>query len=439
MLRHKILFAGLFTGMLLCSGGISAKAASAYDMEISQNGIEFICELEGFSPACYWDYSQSSIGYGTKCTHSSVQPHKSGLHTITKEQAMLDMHSEIDKDYIFKVRNQTASLDLTQNQFDALISLAYNCGGGRNRIYDSPLVQYLRGELTESEARNQFGNYIVYAGGNYLQGLHNRRVKEANLFFTDDSIQKPRNAVVSVQNHRTVFDTTEQIQFTLKADYAESYFLNILYNDEPLIAPEIKDSSIYMHVFDQTGHYSVTLIAYNTYGSATSEKIEFDIVDSGDCPRDCFLTTPESRTLFRTDENIKFNMTAENADFFVFKIMKDNTLIGTSPVTKQDDAYSYDTVFSTAGTYTVCAEAYHNNYSSKSRNITITIADSEFMGDINLDGIINIDDLLLMQDYLRKQTAFSKAQAEAADLNHDDLCNIFDFIALKQKLLSAEN
>ncbi len=435
----KSVLAGLLTGLVFCSAGVTAKAASAYDMEISQNGIEFICELEGFSATCYWDYAQSSIGYGTKCTHSSVQPHQSGLHTITREQAMEDMHSEINKDYIIKVRNQTQGLDLTQNQFDALISLAYNCGGGRNRIYNSPLVKYLRGELTEAEARNQFGEYLVYAGGSYLKGLHNRRVKEANLFFTEDNIQKPQNVTLSVQNDRSVFDITEEVIFEFHADYAESYFLQIDYNGEHLRTQEFENNTPYSCNFDQTGHYTVTVSAYNTYGSATSQKVDFDIVKAGDCPRECILTTPENRTLFHTGEAIRFDMTAENADFFVFRIMKDTTLIGTSPVTRQDDSYSYENSFQTAGTYLVYAEAYHNNYSVQSRKIILTIIDSEFDGDINLDGAVNTEDLILLQNYLQKQSRFSKAQSEAADINHDGMCNIFDFIALKQKLLSAGN
>ena len=435
----KFVFAGLLTGLACCSAGLSAKAASAYDMEISQNGIEFICELEGFSSTCYWDYAQSSIGYGTKCTHSSVQPHKSGLHTITKAQAMEDMHSEINKDYIFKVRKQTQGLDLTQNQFDALISLTYNCGGGGNRIYNSPLVKYLRGELSESEARNQYGSYIVHAGGNYLVGLHNRRVKEANLFFTEDSIQKPQNITLSVQDNRNTFDTTEEILFQFNADYAESYFLNIAYNGETLLTQEIENSNMYSHIFEQAGHYSVSVSAYNTYGSIKSETIEFDIVDAGECPYTCTLTTPDNRTLFRTGETIRFDMTSENADFFVLRIMKDTTLIGTSPVSRQDDGYSYENSFNTAGTYLVYAEAYHNNHSTESQKIELTIADSDFIGDVNLDSTVNTEDLILLQNYLQKQAKLSKAQTEAADMNHDGTCNIFDFVALKQKLLSSEN
>ncbi|MGN0631763.1 MAG: lysozyme, partial [Ruminococcus sp.] len=170
--------------LLMLAAYFPVSAVTSADLTISQNGIEFICSLEGFHSTCYSDYSQSSIGFGTKCNGSSVQPHASGLHSITREQAMIDMKAEIENSYIPNVRRQTSGISMNQNQFDALVSLTYNCGGGTTLIKNSPLVKYLRGELSESEARSQYSSYIVTAGGKVLQGLINRRNKEADLFFS---------------------------------------------------------------------------------------------------------------------------------------------------------------------------------------------------------------------------------------------------------------
>ena len=340
-MNHKPLLTGILLAFgLLLNPSVRADAALSQDMDISQNGIDFICSLEGFSSKCYWDSSQSSIGYGTKCTGSSVQPHSSGLHSITKEDAMTAMRSGIQTNYMLKVRNQTQGLDLNQNQFDALTSLAYNCGGGLNRIYNCPLTKYLRGELSASDARNQYSNYLVYSGGKYLQGLVNRRVKEANLFFSEEFIQKPSTASISVQNNRTVFYTTEEVVFTMHSDYGTTYYLGIDYEGERLLTPKVADGNIYTHVFEQTGHYSVYVSAYNSYGFVNSSCIEFDVLEPGD---------------------------------------------------------------------------------------------------INADYQVNTDDVILLQNYLQKRTGFTKYQATAADLNQDGICNIFDLIALKQKLLAQEN
>ncbi|MBQ2675079.1 MAG: InlB B-repeat-containing protein [Prevotella sp.] len=153
------------------------------DFNISDRGVNFICAREGYHSTCYQDNTQSSIGYGTKCTGSSEQPHAAGSHSITQDAALAEMKSQINSKYAPRVRNQTAGIEMNQNQFDALVSLCYNCGGGTNLIANSPLVKYLKGELTETEARAAYSNYIVYSGGQVSQGLINRRNAEADLFF----------------------------------------------------------------------------------------------------------------------------------------------------------------------------------------------------------------------------------------------------------------
>ncbi len=161
--------------------GADALTADAADYTISQAGIDFIKAREGFSAKCYRDGSQSSIGYGTKC---GTTVHDSGLHSITREEAEKAMRDGLNSNYVPKVRNQTSGLQMTQNQFDALVSLCYNTGGGTSIIKNSPLCKYLRGELTKSDAISQYADYYVYSGGVKLQGLINRRKAEAEFFFS---------------------------------------------------------------------------------------------------------------------------------------------------------------------------------------------------------------------------------------------------------------
>lgn len=274
-MKFKKLLAGMMAGLLLAPSAISANA-----MEISQKGVAFICSLEGFNQKCYWDYSQSSIGYGTKCPYSSVQPHKSGLHSITKEDAMSAMQTGIADTYAPKVKRQTADLNLNQNQFDALVSLAYNCGGGQNRIYNSPLVKYLRGELTESQARTQYANYLVKAGGTWCKGLYNRRVKEANFFF-DETCYQPAYANVSLQGDRNIFMTGEDVLFTVSSDDAEAYYLTVSHDGETLFTEKlVNPTTLYVYAFDVAGAYSVTCSAGNAYGVTQGETVDFEVFES---------------------------------------------------------------------------------------------------------------------------------------------------------------
>ncbi|MDE5792162.1 MAG: glycoside hydrolase family protein [Oscillospiraceae bacterium] len=269
------LLAGIMISMILAPSGIHANA-----MEISQKGVDFICSSEGYHETCYWDYQQSSIGYGTKCESSSVQPHKTGLHTITEEEAKTAMQTGIASNYAPKVIRQTSDVNLNQNQFDALVSLAYNCGGGQNRIYNSPLVKYLRGELTEAQARTQYANYLVTAGGTWNKGLYNRRVKEANFFFEEVNC-KPAYANVALQGDRNIFMTGEDVLFYVSSDNADIYYLTVYHEEEILFTETLKESNlVYVHSFNETGAYSVSCSAGNMYGVTQGEKINFEVFES---------------------------------------------------------------------------------------------------------------------------------------------------------------
>lgn len=187
------------------SSNSKVSALTSADLSFSDNGVKFICDREQFHATCYVDYSQSSIGYGTKCTGSSQQPHAAGTHSITREQALAEMKSQISSTYAPKVRNQTVGITMNQNQFDALVSLAYNTGGGTTLIANSPLVRYLKGELTEAQARQQYSNYKITAGGEVNSGLINRRNAEADLFFTPVS-PNPTPGPTGNDNFHVCFD-----------------------------------------------------------------------------------------------------------------------------------------------------------------------------------------------------------------------------------------
>ena len=178
-----VLGVGMYTGMPI-------HAATSAELTISQNGIDFIKEREGFNAKCYYDGAQSSIGYGTKC---GTKAHASGLHSITRADAETAMRNEINSSYIPNVRRQTSGLQMNQNQFDALVSFTYNTGGGTSMIKNSPLVKYLRGEMSQAEATSAFQNYVVTnsATGKVDSGLQKRRRLEAELFFSGVVPPKP--------------------------------------------------------------------------------------------------------------------------------------------------------------------------------------------------------------------------------------------------------
>lgn len=147
------------------------KGAPASGMTISENGVKMIEGFEGFSAKAYPDPGTGgapwTIGYGHT---GGVKPGE------TMSQATAEQYLKQDLNTAENAVRQNVHVPLTQNQFDALVSLTYNLGPNG---YPSLLATLNRGDY--AGAQKQFGDY-VHAGGKVLPGLVNRRAKEAELF-----------------------------------------------------------------------------------------------------------------------------------------------------------------------------------------------------------------------------------------------------------------
>ena len=200
---------------------IYVNATTSADFNISDNGMAFICSLEGYAQTCFWDNSQWSIGYGNKCTssghNSNPSRHEKGPHTISQQQAT-ELFKERISEYVDYVKKYVPNLEMNQNQFDALVSLCYNAGPGR--LSNSPLVNYLKGNLTEQEARTKMSSYIIYDGGSVSQGLINRRNAEADLFFSG-TLSNECTCSESYAGEYVV--TTQSTNLVMRAGHGSSY------------------------------------------------------------------------------------------------------------------------------------------------------------------------------------------------------------------------
>jgi lysozyme len=139
-------------------------------MKISQEGIALIkkfegCELEAYKCAAgVW-----TIGYG------STKGVKEG-NTISQEDAdnllLEEMHEY--EGYI----NDMVTVDLKQNEFDALVSWVFNLGP--SNLSSSTLLSRLNNKVWD-DVPNQIKRWNK-AGGQVKQGLVRRREAEALLF-----------------------------------------------------------------------------------------------------------------------------------------------------------------------------------------------------------------------------------------------------------------
>lgn len=147
------------------------------EMHISPSGIDLICNFEGLRLKAYDDgVGVWTIGFGTTKYPNGIRVKKGD--TCTLDQAKAYMQNDLKS--FEQTVNNTVKVPLNQNQFDALVSLAYNIG--TNAFSKSTLVKKLNANNIRGAA-DQF-NVWVNAGGKRMQGLVNRRAKEKALFLS---------------------------------------------------------------------------------------------------------------------------------------------------------------------------------------------------------------------------------------------------------------
>lgn len=135
----------------------------------SAQGIELIVSFEGLMLEAYKAVSSEpyyTIGYG----HCGKDV-KKGMK-ITKQQALSYLQSDLAK-FEQKVNKYDSKYNFTQNQFDALVSFAYNIGS------IDELTKY--GTRSIQQIEETIPKYCK-AGGKKLNGLVKRRNKELELF-----------------------------------------------------------------------------------------------------------------------------------------------------------------------------------------------------------------------------------------------------------------
>ena len=146
-------------------------------MAVSPFGVDLICGFEGKRLTAYDDgVGVWTIGFGTTVYPNGIKVMKGD--TCTEAQAKTYMAHDLKK---FEATvNKAVTVQLNQNQFDALVSLAYNIG--TNAFSKSTLVKKLNANDIRGAA-DQFDVW-VNAGGKRMQGLVNRRAKEKALFLS---------------------------------------------------------------------------------------------------------------------------------------------------------------------------------------------------------------------------------------------------------------
>lgn len=142
---------------------------------LSKRGQDLVKSFEGFSLVGYLPTPDDvpTIGWGS----TKIFGRKVILgEEITEE----DAQKQFEKDVVWAVNcvNNHISVDLTQNQFDALVSLCYNIGGS---AFANSTLKVLLNTGDYHGAAVQFLRWNKQKGKE-LKGLTKRRQAEQSLF-----------------------------------------------------------------------------------------------------------------------------------------------------------------------------------------------------------------------------------------------------------------
>ena len=146
-------------------------------MKIGNKGISLIKEFEGLRLRAYDDgVGVWTIGIGTIRYPNGKRVQKGDV--ITEAQA--EEYLKHDLNNFEKVINDVVKVPLTQNQYDAIVSLTYNIGAAA--FSRSTLLK----RLNNKDYKGAADQFLVWnkAGGKVMRGLIRRREAERALFLS---------------------------------------------------------------------------------------------------------------------------------------------------------------------------------------------------------------------------------------------------------------
>lgn len=148
---------------------------SLHDGDLKKPGLQPKMDPVGIWTEGYGRAMRDSKGGFLKGSGNKELAEKRATITIEKEaEAALRKDLEVYENIVAK----KLKVQVSQNQFDALVSHTYNTGGS-NTLFD-----LINKRATDIEIKNWFTTKYVTAQGVKLNGLVRRRKAESDLFFS---------------------------------------------------------------------------------------------------------------------------------------------------------------------------------------------------------------------------------------------------------------
>ncbi len=164
--------------MLLTNFGVQLIVEGEKQKMFDISGQNFLSGVEGVKYKAYKDTGGVwTIGRGITYYEDGTKVRAGD--TITKEREQKLFMNTLNF-YVNNV-NKNVKKNLTQNQFNALVSFCYNIGV--NGFNGSTLLKRVNVNPNDPDIRIQFMKWVK-DDGKVVQGLINRRKQEADLYFS---------------------------------------------------------------------------------------------------------------------------------------------------------------------------------------------------------------------------------------------------------------
>lgn len=145
---------------------------------INKAGKDLIKSYEGLRLTAYkCSANVDTIGYGNTFYEDGKKVKPGDKITLDRANKLFDF---IIEKFAVRVKGLIKS-DITENQFAALVSFAYNCGV--EALSKSTLLKKVNKDPKDLTIKDEFMKWTK-AGGKVLTGLAKRRASEAKLYFT---------------------------------------------------------------------------------------------------------------------------------------------------------------------------------------------------------------------------------------------------------------
>jgi len=146
-------------------------------MKLNKAGADLIKEFEGCKLKAYQCSAKKwTIGYGNTFFEDGTPVVAGNAITQQKAEQLFEI---IANDFSAKVA-KLVTAKVSDNQFGALVSFAYNCGV--NNLQKSTLLKKVNANPNDQSIKAEFLKWNK-AGGNVLAGLTRRREAESKLYF----------------------------------------------------------------------------------------------------------------------------------------------------------------------------------------------------------------------------------------------------------------